>query len=222
MIKVKVCGLQRPQDALVAAEAGADFVGLVFVPNRRRRLSQDKAQSIVDRLKERCDRPPRVVGLFADQPMNEVNTIAARCALDMAQLCGAESLEYCGQIVVPVIKVLHVPADPPNQEAVETLPERMKPLIEQGHLVALDRLVEGLQGGTGATFDWKIGAELSSRGFFYILAGGLEPDNVALAVKTARPWGVDVSSGVETKGVKDPVKIRRFVAEAKQAGNDWS
>ena len=221
MIKVKVCGLQQPQDALVAVEAGADFVGLVFVPNRKRRLSRDKARDIVDCLKEQCDRPPRVVGLFADQPVDEVNTITARCALDMVQLCGAESPEYCGQIAVPLIKVFHVPAGPPTQAIVKALAERIKPFSGQGHQVALDRLVEGLQGGTGATFDWKIGAEISSRGFSYILAGGLDPNNVAMAIKTARPWGVDVSSGVETQGVKDPDKIRRFVAEARQAGNDW-
>jgi phosphoribosylanthranilate isomerase len=218
MVKVKICGIQHPKDALVAAEAGADFVGVVFVPNRRRRISPEKAREITERLKGNDTFQPRVVGLFANQPVDEVNGIASRCRLDMVQLCGGETPDYCRQVKVPVIKVLHVPAGPHSPEMLNGLMERMAPFVEQGHLITLDRLVEGLQGGTGAAFDWRVAADLSERGCSYILAGGLKPGNVALVVERTRPWGVDVSSGVETDGAKDEGKIRRFIAEAKDTG----
>ena len=174
MVKVKICGLQRVEDALVAAEAGADYIGLAFVPNRRRRVTVAQARRIVDAVRERSGSPPKVVGLFADQPIEEVKDIVAACGLDMVQLCGSEAPEYCGQTTVPVIKVLHVCADPTTDDAVDVLSERVRLLAGQGHMVTLDRLVEGLQGGTGVAFDWKVAAEISERGHKYILAGGLE------------------------------------------------
>lgn len=216
MVKVKIDGLQRVEDALVAAEAGADFIGLVFVPNRRRRVTVAQARRVVDAVREQSGSPPKVVGIFADQPINEVNETVAACRLDMVQLCGSESPEYCGQMAVAVIKVLHVSADSTTHEAIEVLSERVRLITGQGHMVTLDRMVEGLQGGTGVAFDWKVAAAISGRGHKYILAGGLTPENVGEAIQTASPWGVDVSSGVETEGVKDSDKIRRFIAEARQ------
>ena len=202
---------------MVAAEAGADFIGLGFVPDRRRRVTVAQARRVVDAVREQSGSPPKVVGLFADQPINEVNETAAACRLDMVQLCGSESPEYCVQMAVAVIKVLHVSADFHTHEAIEVLSERVRLLAGQGHTVTLDRMVEGLQGGTGVAFDWKVAAEVSGRGHKYILAGGLTPENVGEAIQSASPWGVDVSSGVEAGGIKDPDKIRRFIAEARQA-----
>ena len=213
--RVKICGIQQDADALMAAEAGADFIGLVFVPNRRRRIDEDRARSIVSALRETVGNPPKVVGLFADQPLDEVNRLVQRCDLDIVQLCGEESLEYCGEVCVPVIKVLHVVNSLPVEDAVDLLSEKMESLKRQGYLVTLDRKVEGLQGGTGQSFDWDIARRLSDMGFSFLLAGGLTPENVGLAVEKVRPWGVDVSSGVETDGVKDKEKIRRFVQEAR-------
>ena len=100
----------------------------------------------------------------------------------------------------------------------EELRRRLAALRENGHSVTLDREVPGLQGGTGQTFDWRVAAQLSSAGFEFMLAGGLTPENVGRAVREANPWGVDVSSGVESAGVKDSEKIRRFVVEAIRAG----
>ncbi len=94
---------------------------------------------------------------------------------------------------------------------------RMKVLRERGHSATLDREVAGLQGGTGQTFDWKVAAKLAEAGFEFMLAGGLTPENVSQAVREVNPWGVDVSSGVESGGVKDAEKMRRFVSEAKSA-----
>ena len=200
----------------MASKAGADFLGLNFVPNRRRRLSAEAALEVVETLKAEVSHPPKVVGLFADQPLEEVNNLIKRCPLDMVQLCGGESLDYCRGVKAPVIKVVHVPEGSHTRGALDDLYLRVESFANQGHLVTLDRLVKGLQGGTGATFDWQVAAELSKKEQRFFLAGGLTPDNLAQAISVANPWGVDVSSGVETDGVKDPDKVRQFVAQARR------
>ena len=215
MTRVKICGIRTLYDAHVAADAGADFIGLVFVPGRRRRLEIDDAREIVAGLKGSLGTPPKVVGLFADQPLEEVNHTIEACGLDTAQLCGAESLDYCRNTNAQVIKVLHIPQGQASSASTQELSDRILAHVEGGNLVTLDRLVEGLQGGTGESFDWSIAAELSQQGHNFLLAGGLSPDNVADAVAVAHPWGVDVSSGVETNGIKDRQKIRDFIQNAK-------
>ena len=212
MTRIKICGIREAGDALAACQAGADFVGLVFVPGRRRRLDEGTALSIVSILREKMDTAPKLVGLFADQPLEDVHHIVRTCGLDMVQLCGSESLEYCGQVEVPVIKVLHVSNSLAVEEAVAVLSRETGSLQELGHLITLDRKVEGLEGGTGRSFDWDIAKALARSGFPFLLAGGLTPENVAMAVRTVNPWGVDVSSGVETAGVKDVQKISAFIA----------
>ena len=214
--KVKICGIRTLSDAQVAAQAGADFIGLVFVPGRRRRLDLDEARKLVEGLKSSPGEIPQVVGLFADQPLEEVNHTIETCNLDTAQLCGAESLDYCHDTKAEVIKVVHIPQSPSSPEPQGELVKKMTTYREGGCLVTLDRLVEGLQGGTGESFDWSIAAALAGSGNSFILAGGLSPDNVAEAVSTVCPWGVDVSTGVETNGNKDPDKIRDFISIAKQ------
>ena len=215
MTRVKICGIRTLEDAQVAAEAGADFIGLVFVPGRRRRLETKAAREIVDGLKSSLETAPKIVGLFADQPLDEVNPIISACNLDLAQLCGTESLDYCRETVAQVIKVLHIPQGQTSSASTRELSNKILNHVEAGHTVTLDRLVEGLQGGTGESFDWSIAAELSQQGHSFLMAGGLSPDNVADAVAMAHPWGVDVSSGVETNGVKDHQKIRDFIQNAK-------
>lgn len=217
MVKVKIDGVRRVEDALTAAEAGADYVGLVFVPNRRRRISVEQARRIVEAVKVSGDSPPKMVGLFADQPMEELKTAVRDSGVDMVQLSGAESLEFCSESPVPLFKAIHVPGGHVSSEEVEEFGRRMTELQNQGHLTTLDRAVPGLQGGTGQSFDWMVATQLSEAGFEFLLAGGLTPENVGRAVKEVQPWGVDVSSGVETEGTKDPEKIRRFVAEARRA-----
>jgi phosphoribosylanthranilate isomerase len=215
MTRVKICGIQQREHAIVAAESGADFIGLVFVPQRRRRLELGAARAIVSDLKTHGNNPPKVVGLFADQPLEEVNQVIRTCQLDLVQLCGQESPDYCGRVEAGVIKVFHVPGTGPGD--VTRLAENIQRFRAAGHLVTLDRLVDGLPGGTGQKFDWEIAAQLSQQGHSFLLAGGLTPDNVAHGVATVKPWGVDVSSGVETDGVKDSKKIRAFVRSAKQS-----
>ena len=221
MIRTKICGIQRTEDAITAAEAGADFIGLVFVPKRRRRLEIGLAAEIVDALRTLVPDPPQVVGLFADQPLDEVIDTIKTCGLDLGQLCGQEAPAYCSQVAnatgAGIIKVLHISATETIEGAAddEGMAGRIAPYRQIGCRVTLDRLVEGLQGGTGQSFDWDIAAQLSRKGHEFLLAGGLTPDNVAEAVAQVQPWGVDVSSGVETEGMKDPEKIRAFIRNAR-------
>lgn len=223
MIRTKICSIRRIEDAITAAEAGADFFGLVFVPERRRRLEVAVAAEIVKGLRTLVPDPPRAVGLFADQPLDEVSATINACGLDLAQLCGRESPDYCRKVTertgAEIIKVLHVAAsetvsDTGNGGGIEA---RMAHYLEADCYVTLDRLVEGLQGGTGQSFDWEVAARLSRRGYDFLLAGGLTPDNVAQAVQQVNPWGVDVSSGVETGGQQDEEKIRAFIRNARAA-----
>ena len=216
MPKVKICGIRTLADGQVAAQSGADFIGLVFVPGRRRRLELEEARKLVEGLKSSPGEIPQVVGLFANQPLAEVNHTIETCNLDMAQLCGTESLDYCRDTKAEVIKVVHIPHLQSSPKPQGELVQEIKAYRDGGCLVTLDRLVEGLQGGTGESFDWSIAAALAGTGTSFILAGGLSPDNVAEAVAIVDPWGVDVSSGVETGGDKDHKKIREFISIAKQ------
>ncbi len=215
MVKVKICGVRRVEDALVAAEAGGDFIGLNFVPNRRRRITLAQARQIVDAVGEQPN-PPKTVGLFADQSIEEIREVVDVCRVDMIQLCGSESLEFCDQVPAPIFKVVHIPAGPPKPETSNALLEHVRALSHRGYIVTLDRQVEGLQGGTGMSFDWNVAAQISRSGFNFMLAGGLTPENVGEAIRKTHTWGVDVSSGVETGGTKDPDMIRRFISEARQ------
>ena len=215
MIRVKICGIGTPDDACVAAEAGADFIGLVFVPERRRRITPDAAKEIVDAVRVLDSPSPRMVGLFADQPSEEVNETVACCELDAVQLCGKETLDYIAGINCEVIKVVHVPASYRAPNDVPQLAASVQGYTDAGCLVTLDRLVEGIQGGTGQSFSLDVAASLAHRGREFLLAGGLTPANVGRVISAVRPWGVDVSTGIETLGKKDRRKIQRFISNAR-------
>ncbi|MDA0263363.1 MAG: phosphoribosylanthranilate isomerase [Chloroflexi bacterium] len=215
-IKVKICGIRTLEDAMVAVEAGADLFGIVFVPGRHRRITADAAKEIVDEVRQVDGRLPKIVGLFADQLLDEVNAIVEYVGLDVAQLCGKEDVEYAGQVSCDVIKVVHVAESATAADDAGT-GDRVRDFSGVGHLVTLDRYVAGIQGGTGKGFDWGVAASLSQAGLPFLLAGGLTPENVAEAIAAVKPWGVDVSSGVETDGVKDHQKIREFVYNARAA-----
>lgn len=217
MIRVKICGIGAPADACAAAEAGADYIGMVFVPERHRRITPGAAREIVDAVREVDGPQPRMVGLFADQPLEEVNETIAHCALDAVQLCGQESVEYAAGVDCQVIKVVHVPASYRAPDDVPIVAERVREYADVSCLVTLDRLVEGIQGGTGQSFNLDVAASLARRGNDFLLAGGLTPASVGRVISEVRPWGVDVSSGVETLGRKDRRKIRRFVENARHA-----
>ncbi len=210
---VKICGVRRPEDALVVAEAGADYLGMVFVPGRRRRIEPAAARVITDGLHALGPGAPQSVGLFGDQPLGDVLDTIDGAGLDCVQLCGDESPEYCRRVQerAGVIKVLHVADD----ADIAGMAELIDAYAAAGCTITLDSQVTGLHGGTGQSFDWSIAAKLAESGRQFLLAGGLTPENVADAAAQVNPWGVDVSSGVETDGAQDHAKIRQFIANAR-------
>jgi phosphoribosylanthranilate isomerase len=217
MIRLKICGLRDADNAVKAAEAGADFLGFIFVPGARRRVSVDRARAIVEEYRCRHGSGgPRLVGLFADQPADEVDRTARRVGLDLAQLCGDEGPDYWRELSVPIIKQIKVRDQRERDQAVAETLRRVKEVVGHGHLASLDKYHRGAKGGTGRAFDWTIAADVAGRHDF-LLAGGLTPENVAEAIATVGPWGVDVSSGVETEGVKDARKIASFADEVRWA-----
>ena len=217
MTHVKICGFQRVENALVAARAGADAIGLVFVPSARRRLPIEQAEALVTQFRDQwVRRTPRWVGLFADQPAEEVNAIVELLGLDAVQLCGSEGMAYCKQMTVPIYKVIAVDPALPQSVVLPKLMVLLQRHTMAGHHPVLDTQVAGAYGGTGQSFDWQLASDLS-QAFKLSLAGGLNPENVAEAIRVARPWGVDTSSGVETEGQKDPARLRAFVEAVKKA-----
>ena len=217
MTKFKICGLRDAASALAATNAGADFLGLNFVPGVRRRITPRQAKSIVEGLRSGLGpQVPTLVGLFANQPVDEVNRIVEHCGLDLAQLCGNEPREYWDKVAAPVMRQIKIRDDAPAGAVVEMAAQQIEEVAAAGYTAMLDKYERGALGGTGRTFDWRIASELAAR-YDLMLAGGLTPDNVAGAVAQVRPWGVDVSSGVETDGVKDAAKIRRFAEEVRRA-----
>ena len=216
MTRVKICGLSKLDDAIAAAEAGADFLGIVFEPRSRRRLDEEDARELVRAFRERWRRAePQWVGVFANQPLEEVNRLLAHCDMDMAQLCGQESTDYCAQVSRPVVKVVHVRSDAPQEEVLEDVQQSLAAYWDGGSMVMLDTYKEGVLGGTGQVFNWEVGRELA-RCHSFLLAGGLSAENVAEAMRRVGPWGLDVSSGVETDGRKDEAKIVRFIEQVQR------
>jgi phosphoribosylanthranilate isomerase len=204
MVQVKICGITRLEDAQAAVDAGADALGFVFYPPSPRYVTPEQAEQIIRTL------PPFVttVGLFVDVALDHVNGMAACCGLDRIQLHGCETPEFCRQLTRPVIKAIRIK----DAESLTHVPDY------QVSAYLLDAYVEGaLPGGTGASFSWELAARAMPYGPV-ILAGGLTPENVEVAIARIRPYGVDVSSGVErAPGIKDHRKVREFIAHAKAA-----
>ncbi len=201
MVKVKICGNTNLDDTMAAVQAGADAVGFVFYRKSPRMIEPKTAAEIISRL------PPFVVpvGVFVNEELGTVRRILKDCNIPLAQLHGDESPQYCAELGRSVIKAIRV-RDRGDLE-------RMTSYQVAGFV--LDALVEGVPGGTGVTIDWDLAGEAQVVGPI-ILAGGLTPDNVLEAVRQARPYGVDVSSGVEASpGRKDHAKVQAFIANAK-------
>jgi phosphoribosylanthranilate isomerase len=216
MTKVKICGVTRIDHAVAAAEAGADLLGLVFAPSKRL-ISLETAKQIVAAIGQFNPRP-LMVGVFVNMPAPQVNSIATRCGLDWVQLSGDEDWHHCQLIEKPLIKAIHVANDQSAEEIVAKLEHGHRILGPEGFICLLDTRVKGVYGGTGQTFDWAL-AKLVSRTFPVLLAGGLTPDNVAQAISTVRPWGVDASTGVETEGHKDASKIKALIQAVRNAAD---
>lgn len=199
--RVKICGVTRLEDALQAARLGADALGFNFWPGSKRFLAPAAARAVVDQL------PPFVtpVGVFVDQTEEEIRRAAEESGVRVVQLHGDEPPELCARLPFPVVKAVRVGGILPL-DALAAYPVAA---------FLLDAPSAGY-GGSGAAFDWSLAegvADLAP----VILAGGLEPENVAAAVRLVRPYAVDVASGVESApGVKDVSKMVRFIAAAKE------
>jgi len=193
--RVKVCGVTRVEDALLAAELGASAIGFVFWPGSPRFVDPGRAAAIVREL------PPLIatVGVFVDQPLEDVRRTAQHVPLAAVQLHGDEPLAYAHQLLQPVIRSVAVD-DGFTPRSLDRIPAEITVLLD-----AHDPL---RRGGTGRTIDWNAAAEAAARRPVF-LSGGLNPANVAEAITRVRPYGVDLSSGVESSpGVKDPARLR--------------
>ncbi len=206
MTKVKVCGITEAFYARAAIEAGADLIGVVFAPSVRQ-VTHEKALEIATAVKKHG---LPVVGVFVNMPAATVNTAASFCGLDWVQLSGDETWEYCQQMEKPVIKAVHVSPKWSEDELLAHLKDGQGVLGPRSPIHLLDTFVEHQYGGTGRVFDWEIARKAAAE-FPLIIAGGLHPGNVGQVVAKLKPWGVDVSSGVETGGVKDANKIKAFI-----------
>ena len=248
---IKVCGITNPQDALVACQAGANLIGLIFVPQSKRCVTPEAAKEVVDAVRafgERTERVtlslsdpseasmsplfqlisnsqaiedacrrPLVVGVFQNQSPEWIRQMVDQCGLDLVQLHGTEGMaaanrQLCG---VPAIRVVDVETDPETGRATNNAAEKVLATITTDPVaILLDTAIKGSSsgGGTGVTFDWSIAERVQNAGLPVLIAGGLSPENIRDAVGSVRPWGVDVSSGVEASpGVKDHAKVKAFI-----------
>lgn len=208
MTVIKICGLTTPEQALAAALAGADMVGLVFAPSRRQ-VTAEQAAAIVAAL--RCHpqgQQVQVVGLFVNEQPAIINALVDQCGLDVLQLSGDELPDVAIHLHRPVMKSLRLIDSPIESAWLAATKQPNFPFAACPFIV--DAHVAGAYGGTGTLADWERAAEFAHHQRF-LLAGGLTPDNVVEAIRQVRPWGVDVSSGVETQGVKDLALIQSFI-----------
>lgn len=198
MVRIKICGITNLEDALLAAELGADALGFIFYPKSPRQVDPEAARAIIAQL------PPFVaaVGVFVDEEAAVVRDLAARVGLDWVQLHGQESPEYCRDLGCKVIKGFRIRDE---KSLLELAPYR-----DAVQAFLLDTYKKGHVGGTGESFDWRLARAARKYGRI-ILAGGLTPQNVAQAIATVQPDAVDAASGTEASpGKKDPARLRAF------------
>ncbi len=201
---IKVCGITTEEDALWAVTCGATAVGLIFARESPRKIGLEPAKEIASVLPESVQR----VGVFVNEPIEIVNRYVGELGLAYAQLHGEEDPDYCRSVKAKVIKAIRVAER-----------KDLRPLQDYSvEAILLDSFSREKRGGTGRTFDWSLAVEAKGMGVPIILSGGLNPDNVAEAIRLVSPAGVDTSSGVEVSpGRKDREKVKAFVDAARAA-----
>ncbi len=198
MIKIKICGNTNLEDALYAAELGADMLGFIFADSPRK-----VSPALVQKISDQLPMTTAKVGVFVDEDVQKVNNLADECHLDYVQLHGSEDTDYCAQLTVPYIKVIRIK----NEKSLSDLK------LFTPSFFLLDTFDKDKAGGTGKTFDWNLAAKaVKATKYPVFLSGGLSPENIADAIKTVGPYGVDLNSGVESApGVKDHKKLKKAI-----------
>lgn len=224
MTIVKICGMRRLVDVQAAAAAGADIVGFTFWPGTKRYITPEEAADVIAAFRAEEGPRPLVSGLFVNADPAMIAATVARCGLDLVQLSGDEGAAAVERLGMPLLMTVRVLPG----EDVDALRERLHMLhhaarslppgpLGQSLTPLLDAHVPGQYGGTGQMGDWTVAAALATDERI-MLAGGLSPENVANAVRTVQPWGVDVASGVEAAGqpgIKDAARIHAFICAAR-------
>src|SRR4030043_401170 len=184
MTFIKICGIKTEDDALAAAEAGADFIGIVFAASQRQ-VMPEQAVKITTALKKNKTKA-KSVGVFVNEPMPTVRKIADTCHLDWVQLSGDESWEYCVELARPFIKAIKLNSNEQGESVKRQINKGEKTAVERKHLILLDTAAQDRYGGTGTTFDWNLAKPLAEK-YQVIIAGGLNPGNGGGAKKINKP-----------------------------------
>jgi phosphoribosylanthranilate isomerase len=223
MTKIKICGIKTLKDALAAIEAGADFLGFNFYTKGVRFIEKSACAQITSVLKR--EHPNiKIIGVFVNSPIDEVNDILKTCSLDLAQLHGDEPPEMLSAFNGKAFKAIRLSASISVNTSVypflKSATQSVHPFSSvENPALLIDATVKGVYGGSGVTADWAAAAELAKQ-YPLLLAGGLTPENVTDAIRQVNPWGVDVASGVESSaGVKDAAKISAFVKAVREIEN---
>lgn len=199
-VSVKICGIRSVESAVAAVDAGADFIGLNFVPTSKRKVREETAQSIIEAVKNQV----KVIGVFQNAELNYVNETAEQLGLDFVQLHGNENQSYCEQIKTDIIKAVSLKSG----ETAEDVIQEMKAIDVPFFLLDRERQ------GRGDLVNTEVAGKLAKE-FKLFLAGGMTPENVAWFVSEVKPFAVDVAGGIETDGKEDFGKIRKFIMNAK-------
>ena len=202
--KVKICGLTSLEDARFVSGALAHYLGFIFYEESPRHITPAEAGAIINWVEG-----PECVGVFVNQPLDDVNMIGRQTGIDYVQLHGDENPEYCQLVDKPIIKVIHISENDSSRE----LEERIRPYLDVVDYLLFDTKTGEKWGGTGQTFDWQLLDDMTENIPFF-LSGGLNPDNIRAACQQVHPYAVDLASGLEAEpGVKDFDKVEAFMEE---------
>ena len=207
--KIKICGIKDIKNAKVVIDNDADYLGLNFIQESKRYINESKSESLVKEIKNYILKKKskiKLAGLFANENYNHINKFSELLEIDIIQLCGDEDVNYIKNITKPVIKQIHIKETNNFSEIISYVEK----YFSVSRLIILDCYSKYSKGGTGEKFKWE--KYKSIIGMDNILvAGGLSTNNIENLVKNFSPWGLDVSSGVETSGKKDALKIKEFI-----------